>query len=28
LKPRVSFPELVRMMYEHDLAEESRKAGL
>ena len=27
-KPRVSFPELVRMMYEHDLAEESRKAGL
>jgi GDPmannose 4,6-dehydratase len=27
-KPRVSFEELVRMMYEHDLAEESRKAGL
>ena len=27
-KPRVSFPELVRMMYEHDLAEESAKAGL
>ena len=27
-KPRVSFEELVRMMYEHDLAEESAKAGL
>jgi GDPmannose 4,6-dehydratase len=27
-KPRVSFNELVRMMYEHDLAEESAKAGL
>jgi GDPmannose 4,6-dehydratase len=27
-KPRVSFEELVRMMYEHDLAEESRKAGM
>jgi GDPmannose 4,6-dehydratase len=27
-KPRVSFPELVRMMYEHDLAEESAKSGL
>jgi len=27
-KPRVSFEDLVRMMYEHDLAEESRKAGL
>jgi GDPmannose 4,6-dehydratase len=27
-KPRVSFEELVRMMYEHDLAEESDKAGL
>src|SRR6202008_2802077 len=27
-KPRVSFEELVRMMYEHDLAEESGKAGL
>jgi GDPmannose 4,6-dehydratase len=26
-KPRVSFPELVRMMYEHDLAEESAKSG-
>jgi GDPmannose 4,6-dehydratase len=25
-KPRVSFPELVRMMYENDLAEESAKA--
>jgi GDPmannose 4,6-dehydratase len=27
-KPRVSFEDLVRMMYEHDLAEESAKAGL
>jgi len=27
-KPRVSFAELVRMMYEHDLAEESAKAGM
>jgi GDPmannose 4,6-dehydratase len=27
-KPLVSFEELVRMMYEHDLAEESAKAGL
>jgi GDPmannose 4,6-dehydratase len=27
-KPKVSFEELVRMMYEHDLAEESAKAGL
>jgi GDPmannose 4,6-dehydratase len=27
-KPRVSFTELVQMMYEHDLAEESAKAGL
>jgi len=27
-KPRVSFEELVRMMYENDLAEESAKAGL
>jgi GDPmannose 4,6-dehydratase len=27
-KPRVSFEELVRMMYEHDLAEESAKAGM
>jgi GDPmannose 4,6-dehydratase len=27
-KPGVSFNELVRMMYEHDLAEESAKAGL
>ncbi len=27
-KPRVSFEELVQMMYEHDLAEESAKAGL
>jgi len=27
-KPHVSFEELVRMMYEHDLAEESAKAGL
>ena len=27
-KPRVSFNELVQMMYEHDLAEESAKAGL
>ncbi|MDP9332590.1 MAG: GDP-mannose 4,6-dehydratase [Actinomycetota bacterium] len=27
-KPCVSFNELVRMMYEHDLAEESAKAGL
>ena len=26
-KPRVSFEELVRMMYENDLAEESAKAG-
>ena len=25
-KPRVGFPELVRMMYENDLAEESAKA--
>ena len=27
-KPLVSFEELVRMMYEHDLAEESAKAGI
>jgi GDPmannose 4,6-dehydratase len=27
-KPLVSFDELVRMMYEHDLAEESAKAGI
>ncbi len=27
-KPGVSFNELVQMMYEHDLAEESAKAGL
>jgi GDPmannose 4,6-dehydratase len=27
-KPRVSFTELVQMMYEHDLAEEIAKAGL
>ncbi len=27
-KPRVGFSDLVRMMYEHDLAEESAKAGL
>ena len=27
-KPTVSFNELVRMMYDHDLAEESAKAGL
>jgi GDPmannose 4,6-dehydratase len=27
-KPRVSFTELVKMMYDHDLAEESTKAGL
>ena len=26
-KPRVSFEELVQMMYENDLAEESAKAG-
>jgi len=26
-KPKVSFEELVKMMYEHDLAEESAKAG-
>jgi GDPmannose 4,6-dehydratase len=26
-KPRVSFEELVRMMYEHDLAVESAKSG-
>jgi len=26
-KPKVSFEELVQMMYEHDLAEESAKAS-